>query len=196
MQRAPGHPHRWQLQLLVHGPVSGTARSSPYRDVITATANDDDGNTVQAQAFADVALTDVLPSIVVDKTATPLALPEPTGTFAFGVTVTSRSVEPVTLTTLTDDVYSDLDSRGDCALPQTVAAGGSYACTFTGTFTGNAGDTQTDVVTATAEDDEGNPATDDDDATVRLTDACLPSRWTRRRPPVRWRSRAGTSPSA
>ena len=44
-------------------------------------------------------------------------------------------------------------------VPRAIAVGGSYSCSFTGTFTGNAGASQTDVVTATARDDEGNPAT-------------------------------------
>ncbi|MEZ4597174.1 MAG: hypothetical protein R3C32_10350 [Chloroflexota bacterium] len=78
---------------------------------------------------------------------------EPGGDFAFSVTVTNDSLEPVTLTVLDDDIYGSLDGEGDCALPQTTA-GGSYACSFTGSFLGNAGDSQTDVVTATAEDDE------------------------------------------
>ena len=48
--------------------------------------------------------------------------------------------------------------------------GGTYACTFTGTFTGNALDSQTDTVSAAAADDEGNPATAEASATVSLTD--------------------------
>ena len=151
-------------------PVTGTAEASPYTDTITATATDNEGNSAQAEASADVTLTDVLPAITVDKTASPLTLPEPGGTFTFGVTVTNDSVEPVTLTSLTDDIYGDLDGQGDCSLPQTIAVGGSYSCAFDGDFNGNAFETQTDVVTASADDDEGNTATDDDDATVTLTD--------------------------
>ena len=139
-------------------------------DTVTATGVDDDGAPVSDDDDATVTILDVLPAITVEKTASPLTLPEPGGTFTFGVTVTNDSVEPVTLTSLTDDIYGDLDGQGDCSLPQTIAVDGSYSCSFDGDFTGNAFETQTDVVTASADDDEGNTATDDDDATVELTD--------------------------
>ena len=90
--------------------------------------------------------------------------------------MTNTSVEPVTLTSLDDDIYGDVTvvagdlTDTDCVLPQTLAVGGSYSCTFTGTFTGVPGASQTDIVTAQAEDDEGNPATASAQATVRLTD--------------------------
>ena len=90
--------------------------------------------------------------------------------------MTNTSVEPVTLTSLDDDIYGDVTvvagdlTDTDCVLPQTIAVGGSYSCTFTGTFTGVPGASQTDIVTAQAEDDEGNPATASAQATVRLTD--------------------------
>ncbi|MEZ4597173.1 MAG: hypothetical protein R3C32_10345 [Chloroflexota bacterium] len=139
-------------------------------DTVTASGVDDDGASVSDQDDATVTVLDVAPSIAVDKTADPLTLPEPGGDFTFAVTVTNDSVEPVTLTSLVDDVYGDLDGQGDCALPQAIAIGASYACSFAGSFAGNAGDTQTDTIPATARDDEGNEATDDDDATVELTD--------------------------
>ncbi len=153
-------------------PVNGTAASSPYTDTITASARDDDGNTVTTNAFANVALTDVLPQLSLVKTASPLTLPEPGGTFTFGLVVTNDSPdEDVTLTDLSDDIYGDVTARpGTCALPQTIAAGDTYSCAFEGDFTGNAFDTQTDTVTATANDDEDNVVTATDDAEVSLTD--------------------------
>jgi uncharacterized repeat protein (TIGR01451 family) len=81
---------------------------------------------------------------------------------------------------LTDTIYGNLfdgananvtnntclDLSGD-----SLAAGASVNCTFQGEVTGNAGDSETDVVTVTAEDDEGNEATDDDDAEVLILTA-------------------------
>jgi len=150
-------------------PVDGTAEQSPYVDVVTATAEDDEGNQATDTDDASVELTDEVPAISTEKTADPETMPEPGGDFRFRIRVSNDGVEPVTLTSLVDDVYGDLDGQGDCAVPQTIAAGDAYSCSFEGSFTGNAGDTQTDVVTATAEDDEGNVTSDDDDATVELT---------------------------
>ncbi len=157
--------------------VTGSAATGPHSDIFRARGRDDDTPaTVTATATATVTFTDVLPSITVAKTATPLTLPEPGGPFTFSITVTNTSVEPVTLQSLVDVPYGDITrvagriTATTCAVPRAIGVGGSYSCSFTGTFTGNAGASQTDTVTATARDDEGNPATASDDAVVRLTD--------------------------
>ncbi len=146
-------------------------------DIVTVTGVDDDGDTATDSDDATVRITDILPIIAVDKTATPASRPEPGGTFTFNVVVTNLSNESVTITSLTDDIYGNLVTRpgSGCtsAIGTVLAAapgpGNTYSCSFTGPFNGNAGDTQTDVVTATAVDDDGNPATADDDATVAIT---------------------------
>ena len=108
---------------------------------------------------------------MVTKSATPTSLPEPGGNATFDVTVKNASaVDSVTITSRTDDVYGDLDGKGTCDVPQTIAAGASYSCSFSGAVSGNAGGSHTDVVTASGTDDDGNPVSDDDDATVRITD--------------------------
>ena len=84
--------------------------------------------------------------------------------------VNNTSVESVTLTTLNDDVYGDLDGQGTCTLPQAIGVGGNYSCSFTATVSGNATDTTTNTLTASADDDEGNTATNNDSATVTVTD--------------------------
>ena len=73
----------------------------------------------------------------------------------------------MTITSLTDDVYGDLDGKGTCDVPQQLAPGASYDCSFSGAVSGNAGSSHTDVVTASGTDDDGNPVSGDDDATVR-----------------------------
>ena len=55
-------------------------------------------------------------------------------------------------------------------MPQTIAPGASYSCSFTGAVSGNAGSSHKDVVTASGTDDDGNPVSDEDDATVTITD--------------------------
>ncbi|MFN2503421.1 MAG: hypothetical protein ABR540_04165, partial [Acidimicrobiales bacterium] len=141
-------------------------------NIVTATGTDDDGQTVTDTDDATVTLTDVLPTITVVKTADPLTRPEPGGDFDFTVVVTNTSSEPLLLTALNDNVYGNLDGRGNCDVtppPALAPNGGTYTCTFTGPFAGQAGAAQTDVVTATATDDDGNEATDDDDAIVTIT---------------------------
>ena len=64
----------------------------------------------------------------------------------------------MTISSLTDDVYGNLDGKGTCDVPQTLAPGASYSCAFTGAVSGNAGSTHTDVVTASGKDDDGNPS--------------------------------------
>ena len=110
------------------------------------------------------------PTIEVTKTAVPTTVPEPEGSLTFNVAVHNTSTETVTLTTLTDDVYGNLDGQGTCDVTPgaVLAADATYNCSFSGAFTGDATDDQTDVVTATAVDSDANQATDTDDATVSL----------------------------
>jgi hypothetical protein len=104
-----------------------------------------------------------------------VSLPAPGGTFTFTVTVINSSIEPVTVTGLTDDIYGGLATRPSstcgAVIGITLAAGASTSCSFTGVFTGAAGASQTDVVTVIVVDDEGSVATDTDDATVTITAA-------------------------
>jgi uncharacterized repeat protein (TIGR01451 family) len=152
------------------GAVSGNAGSS-HKDVVTASGTDDDGNDVSDEDDATVRITDLASSIVVTKSATPTTLPEPGGNATFDLTIKNTSaVDSVTITSLTDDVYGDLDGKGSCDVPQTLAPGASYSCSFTGAVSGNAGSSHTDVVTASGTDDDGNPVSDSDDAVVSITD--------------------------
>ena len=149
--------------------VSGNAGDSET-DTVTAAARDDELNLVVERAGATVTITDVEPTIAVSKAADPTVVPEPGGAVTFTVGVANTSVEAVTLSSLVDDVHGDLNGRGTCAVPQTIPVGGTYWCSFTATVSGNAGDSEADTVTAQAEDDEGNVASDDAGATVTFTD--------------------------
>jgi uncharacterized repeat protein (TIGR01451 family) len=148
-----------------------------YTDTVSATAEDDEGNEAGDEARAVVTIADVLPSIAVTKVADPTQVLEPGGTVTFTVRVTNTGqVERITVITLTDTVYGDLTlvPGSTCAPPQDLEPGAAYECAFTAAVSGNAGDIETDVVTATASDDEGNLASSDDDATVTIEDV-LPS---------------------
>ena len=151
------------------GAFSGNAGAT-QTDWVTAKAVDDEKTEATAKDDATVRLSDVKPTIVVDKTATILSRPEPGGKFTFEVAVKNTSFETVTITSLTDDIYGNLDGRGTCDIGAILAPNASYTCAFDGDFTGNAGDKQTDIVSAAAVDNDGSEATDTDDATVELTD--------------------------
>ena len=152
-------------------PFTGTAGAS-QTDVVTVRATNPTGVEVTDNDDATVFITNVVPAIHVDKTATPSTRPEPGGSFTFNVVVTNIGSEPLTITALTDDVYGNLATKGTCttAIGTVLAPGASYSCSFNGDFFGNAGQSQTDVVTVRGQDDEGTQVTDDDDAVVRLTD--------------------------
>jgi len=92
-------------------------------------------------------------------------------TFYIHVANTSQSYDPVTITSLTDDIYGDLlDSANpnvydNSCTAVTIAPGSAYACEFTADVDKK---DLTDIVTVTAVDDEGESATGEDDATVGL----------------------------
>jgi hypothetical protein len=118
--------------------------------------------------------------LLVTKDADPTSVNEPGGSVTFTVTVTNTGIDPnnpVTLNSLLDNIYGDITmvqgdiTATDCAVPQTLAAGnGTYTCQFTADVTGNAGDSETDTVTADGVDDRGNPVSGFDDATVTIND--------------------------
>ncbi|MFN8103430.1 MAG: SpaA isopeptide-forming pilin-related protein [Acidimicrobiia bacterium] len=154
------------------GAVSGNAGST-HTDTVTATGTDDDGQAVADSDDATVTITDVPSSIQVTKDANPTSLPEPGGNSTFNVSVqNTSSVDTVTINTLVDNVYGNLDGQGTCDVTPAVvlAPGATYSCAFTGAVTGNAGTVHTDTVTASGTDDDGQPVSDTDDATVTITD--------------------------
>lgn len=75
---------------------------------------------------------------------------------------------PLTLISLVDNVYGNLDGRGSCSVPQRLDPGETYTCSFIASFFGSDGDSVTDIVTGRGQDDNGNIVEDSDDATVNL----------------------------
>ena len=152
------------------GPVSGNA-GSQHTDVVTASGTDDDGNPVSGHDDAVVTITNTPSSIQVTKSATPTSLPEPGGNATFDVKVKNTSaVDSVTISSLSDNVYGNLDGKGSCDVPFNLAPGRATPAPSRAPSRGNAGSSHTDVVTASGTDDDGNPVSDHDDATVTITD--------------------------
>jgi len=148
--------------------VTGNAGDSET-DTVTASGIDTHGNPINGSDNATVTINDVQPDITVVKTAKPTAVLEPGGLVTFTVLVTNNSVssDPVTITSLTDNIHGDLNGQGDCSVPQTLTgSGGYYSCSFTASVSGNSGYTETDTATASGTDDDGNPVSDSDSATV------------------------------
>lgn len=135
---------------------------------VTATVADNEGNLVDASGSATVVFSDVLPSIEVEKTATPQTVPQPGGAVSFWLEIRNTSVEPVELTDLIDDVYGDLNGQGSCLLPASLSSGDSFACEFAADVMGVVGSSETSTVTATAVDDEANTVLGSASATVEI----------------------------
>jgi hypothetical protein len=88
------------------------------------------------------------------------------GNVTYTITVNNLTQEAVSLFSLNDDKFGNLNSVGTCATGGTIAGSGSYTCTFTKTLSGAAGTTHTNIVTAVANDDELNSISRTGSATV------------------------------
>jgi uncharacterized repeat protein (TIGR01451 family) len=160
--------------------VSGDA-GDVVEDTVVATVVDNDGTSVTDEDDASVTITDVAPTIDVTKTADPTSVAEPGGPVEFTVEVENTSFESVTVTSITDSVdggpaFSVLApatapvTATTCQVGAVIAAGGTYTCTFTLNVSGDAGDVVDDTVVATVVDNDQTEATDEDDASVTITD--------------------------
>jgi uncharacterized repeat protein (TIGR01451 family) len=151
--------------------VSGNAGQT-HTNTVTALGLDEEANEVGDSSTETIPIEDVQPAIEVTKAANPTSVDEPGGDVTFSVSVAnnSGSTDSVTVTSLVDTVHGDLNGQGDCSVPQTIQPGDSYGCSFTAFLAGNAGDSETDIVTAEGQDDEGTPVSDNDDAIVTIND--------------------------
>ena len=162
-------PAGWQLSS-----ITCTSDGTKPADFTTT------GSTVKVKLEKETNVTcvfnnaNVVPTITVTKTPSPTSVPESGAPVTFSVSVTNNStVEQVTLTGLNDSDFGNVTaiSGTSCATGGTIAAGGTYNCSFTKTISGDfGGPDHVNVLTATADDPDGGTATDDDDATVTFTD--------------------------
>lgn len=173
----PGNSYTCSFSAMVSGDVGYTET-----DTVSAYANDDAGHRVCDDDDATVTVVEPPPAIDVTKTADPVEVNAPGGPVTFTVVVENQSspTDPVTITSLTDDIYGNLldltdeggtakpETSTTCTLPQLILPGGIYTCTFSATVSGDVGHTETDTVTASGTDNEGTPVSDFDDATVTV----------------------------
>ena len=142
-----------------------------YPNTVTAKAVDDDQNEATATADASVTVTDVLPTVTLTKTADPITRAAPGGVFVFTLTITNTSVEPVTVTELTDDY--PLSAEALALIGQTIPAGGSISASYAVSLTEIGIYENTASVTVT--DNEENTAADTDTEVVTVTLVEAPS---------------------
>lgn len=140
---------------VIAGPIDGAALIAAAHGATQFKLSVEDGKGDKQKVFK--LNCPGVPEMDVSKLANPLTQVAPGGTFTFTVAVSNPSTtRPVTITTLTDDIYGDLATRpgSTCGalIGVTLAPSATSAsCSFTGPFTGKAGDSQTDTVTVTGQ---------------------------------------------
>jgi len=177
----------------VYGDLSGKGSCDFVRDLaagedyscsFTATVGGDGGdqevNTVvavaqsaanievRATSQASVTILDTPSSISMTKRANPGVLPPGDGVVSFTFTVTNTGVDTVTVSSLIDSVYGNLDGQGDCSAPQVLAPGASYQCSIDAQVNGDESTPHLNVVTARGLDDGGVPVSASASALVRF----------------------------
>ena len=156
--------------------LSGQAGDA-HVDNATVAAIGEEGSRATADDAAVVLFTDVIPEITVTKTADQPSVDE-TGEFVtFTVTAENDTLEPLTVDSLSDDVYGDLTKVADstCAAgavlePNDGVVGSgddTYICAFT-VFVAQLGTElqHQDSVVVTVHDNDGNSRSASDDEIV------------------------------
>jgi hypothetical protein len=127
-------------------------------------------------------------SIQVTKDASPASRPEPGGDFVFTVGVhNTAAFTSLTLDRICDDKYGliakvasapacpagslgPIKPGTTCSVPQTLAPGGNYSCSFTGSVISDVATTVTNVVTMFGHDQNNVALQGSDSAQVAITD--------------------------
>ncbi len=122
-------------------------------------------------------------TLTATKNVTPASRPEPGGEFTFPITATNASsFTSVTVETICDDRYGTVAGTGcpagtlgtvnatTCTVPQTLAPGASYACSFTGNLLSQDATIDVDTVTFSGHDGSGHPVTASASAQAAVTD--------------------------
>lgn len=143
--------------------------STAHHNTFTAAVTDADGNPANANDDVTVTFNDVLPSISVNKVADPTHLPESGGSVTYTYTISNNGPVAVTLTSLSDDKFS-ISGDADCKVGTSLNAGSSCSFTYTTTLSGATGSSHVNTVSVAAADEEGNPTSAADDATVTFDD--------------------------
>jgi uncharacterized repeat protein (TIGR01451 family) len=111
-------------------------------------------------------------SLSVSKSADPTSLKEPGGQVAYSVRITNTSNVNITVTSVVDDKFGDLDDEGGNGcfdVPINLGPGQSASCQFTRQITGTGGTSHVNTVTASGHDANGHSLSGSDDARVDIT---------------------------
>jgi len=136
-------------------------------NVFTAVVKDNDNTTATASDDETITFENVAPTLEVTKTVDDDSIPETGQEVTFTFTVKNTSKESVTITSLSDDVFTTLTGSDDCKVGTVLPAGGNCSFTHTTTLTGDAsGSAHKNTFTVTVEDNDGSTVTDSDDETV------------------------------
>jgi streptogramin lyase len=141
-----------------------------HYNIVTAVGTDDGGMTDIVTDGETVTFDDVAPDITVTKTANPTLVPEAGGYVTFTFLVENIGVEDVTLTSLSDSVFGDLNGQGDCLTGGLIALGGSYSCSIQKFLVSESLTDHYNIVTAVGTDDDGTTDTATDNETVIFDD--------------------------
>lgn len=114
-----------------------------------------------------------LVDLVLTKQANPPTVPESGAPVTFTFNLFNSGAQAVTVSSLIDDHFGDLNGQGTCVADGSIAVapGNSYQCTFTTTIAGNRGTPHTNVATATVQNNSGVTRTATATATVTFRDA-------------------------
>lgn len=139
-------------------------------DEVTVKGKDDEWNEATAKDSATVDIKGLDSSIDLIKTANPTSIDEPGANVVFTFKVTNTSpADVVTITSLTDDHIGNLNGKGTCSVPQTLAVEGIYICSAPFNVASQPGSV-INIATASGTDDDGMPVSDTDDETVTVKD--------------------------
>ncbi|HRI57394.1 MAG TPA: hypothetical protein PK170_09900, partial [Anaerolineae bacterium] len=147
-------------------PINGNA-GVVHTNRVTASGTDNDNTPVSGSDDATVTIANVNPSITVVKSANPTGVPSG-GSVQYTVRIdnTSNSQDPVTIHSLSDNVFGGLNGQGTCNIPQTIAPSAQYSCTFQKSVTGPPGGSHNNTVSASGVDDENSPVSGQGSAAV------------------------------
>ena len=108
-------------------------------EVDTVTASGSGETTAEAvSAFDQAEVRFVATPIDITLTKTPSTrLTSPGTRVAFAVAVTNNGPLPVSLAELQDSEYGDLNGKGSCVTPTTIATGADYRCDFSAAIASN-----------------------------------------------------------
>ena len=148
--------------------VNGSGGDVHY-NVVTASGVDSTNDPVSGEDDATVNIVaPLVGEINVTKTPSVSEVTAPGELVTFTFKIDNIGTDTVTIDSLLDTVFGDLDGQGTCSVPQVISVAGSYECSLDVFIAGDAGDSHYNVVTASGTDTSNNAVSDNDDATVNI----------------------------